>query len=191
MGLSGEIKESIEDWKIKSPLFKVIAIFGLFMAISSITSIADTIFQWKGFIKDGLDFYRNYISKPIGDSFKLLFDLNYTSYAIDYILLLVIIISINIRYFIQEHKNKLISTKKLVRIIIAIVFSIFSVFLLNDFSSLPNGIFNAYSIFFLIWFIILLIISVKVKKIRKAIFAPIVAVIIVFILAAINKGFVS
>ena len=54
----------------------------LFFTVSSITSLSDVVFKWKGFILDGLEFYRTYYVENVRRVFDI-FHLNYTAASID------------------------------------------------------------------------------------------------------------
>lgn len=46
-------------------LKKAYEVIVFLVAVSSITSLSDLVFQWKGFIAEGLNFYQNYFVQPI------------------------------------------------------------------------------------------------------------------------------
>jgi len=64
MALKDEIEQWRELWKDGSVGTKAIIVFSLFFTTSSITSLADYVFGWKGFILDGVEFYRTCITAP-------------------------------------------------------------------------------------------------------------------------------
>ncbi|MCR9252397.1 MAG: hypothetical protein NXI20_18375, partial [bacterium] len=72
MGLLGDIEEAKKHWKQSTKLYKLIVIFSIILATSSLTSIADIVFKWKGFILTGILFFRTYVSHPIRQLFSFL-----------------------------------------------------------------------------------------------------------------------
>ena len=64
-----ELKDEIKKYWKESPIWaKVVWVLSVFFASSSIASLSDLVFAWKGFILDGIEFYRAIIS-PIKDYF--------------------------------------------------------------------------------------------------------------------------
>ena len=67
MGLMSDLEEAKSLWKKSSLPMKAVGVFSVFMTISSIASLSDVIFQWKGFIRDGVQFYWRWISGPVAE----------------------------------------------------------------------------------------------------------------------------
>ena len=65
MGLLGDIQEAKNVWLGASWKFKIIIGVSVFFAVSSIASLSDTVFAWKGFLLKGVIFYEEYIITPI------------------------------------------------------------------------------------------------------------------------------
>ena len=65
MGLKGDWNEAASIWS-KSP-WRVRILLGasVFLASNSIATLSDTVFRWKGFIKDALSFYQQYFTVPL------------------------------------------------------------------------------------------------------------------------------
>lgn len=51
--------------KSSSLTTKVLVVIATFLQISSITSLSDAVFKWKGFILDGVTFYRDRFVEPV------------------------------------------------------------------------------------------------------------------------------
>ncbi len=64
MNLYKEIDDLIVLWKKRSTSGKAFLIFAFSLSIMSIGSLADTVFAFKGFIVEGLRFYRE-VTEPI------------------------------------------------------------------------------------------------------------------------------
>ncbi len=65
MGLHGDIEETKQAWKKVSWPMKVIYGLMLFLSISSLASLAQTVADWKGFFLTGIEFYRSVLRDPI------------------------------------------------------------------------------------------------------------------------------
>ena len=98
MGLKGDIDEAKELWRNASPLMKLVIGVSLFLTVSSVTSLADVVFEWKGFILDALEFYRSWIADPVRRIARA-FGLNYTRPEVDGLLVLTLLIGSFARYF--------------------------------------------------------------------------------------------
>lgn len=70
MGLVGDLIEARTFWSNSSWIFRGAIAIAAFLAVSSVASLADAIFHWKGFILDGIEFYQLWITKPISGLFK-------------------------------------------------------------------------------------------------------------------------
>jgi len=65
MGLKGDIEEAKKDWS-KAPWWKRCGYsLSVYIAVSAIASLAETVVKWKGFIHDLLGFYRIWVSSPL------------------------------------------------------------------------------------------------------------------------------
>ena len=65
MGLSDDINEAKKLWNGASLPMKGVIVLTLFLTTSSVTSLADRVFEWKGFILDGVEAYRELIAGNI------------------------------------------------------------------------------------------------------------------------------
>ncbi len=79
--MQNEIKEIYHGWSKLSPLFKLLSLIGLFLSLSSITSISDVIVEWRGLIKNIIMFWHQ-MTKPIISLFDS-FGLDIKQYQID------------------------------------------------------------------------------------------------------------
>jgi len=55
MGLLKDIEDTFELWKRSSLVYKILSFS---FAMAPLASISDSVFQWKGFILSGVEFYR-------------------------------------------------------------------------------------------------------------------------------------
>lgn len=69
MSLKSDLDDAKEIWKDSSFATRCLIVLSLVLATSSITSLADVVFKWKGFILQGVDFYQVWIKNPLADLF--------------------------------------------------------------------------------------------------------------------------
>jgi hypothetical protein len=86
VGLKNDFQEAKELWASSSWPTKLLVGIWVFFAVSSVTSLADEVFKWKGFILDGLVFYRAWISVPLA-AFASRIGLRYSQFDTDILLL--------------------------------------------------------------------------------------------------------
>lgn len=180
MGLIGDIQESKNLWLKSSWLFRIVILVSTFFAISSIASLSDVIFHWKGFIYDGIKFYSTWISEPI-KKIALEYGLEFSTRAVDFMILqLLFVMSVN-REFWSEH-DKLESFVFSVIIIIAVCVLVIFVSKIESFN--PWGILT--TIITILVFPLIYQYSLHGKIIY---YTPIaMGVIIVLLLGAVNSG---
>lgn len=65
MALIDDIKSATDLWKNGTILSRVYIVVSTFLATGSIASLSDVVFARKGFILDGVNFYRNFIVQPL------------------------------------------------------------------------------------------------------------------------------
>ncbi|WP_233884918.1 hypothetical protein [Paraburkholderia flagellata] len=65
MGLKGDVDEVVSVWRKASWPLRAWLLLSGFLAVSSIASLAEDIKNWKGFLKNGIEFYRALIVMPL------------------------------------------------------------------------------------------------------------------------------
>lgn len=65
MSIKSDFDEILKSFGKVGPLSKLLMLLTIFLSVSSITSLADKIFEWKGFILNALTTYRDYFVNPI------------------------------------------------------------------------------------------------------------------------------
>ena len=70
MGLKADLDEVTQHWKRSPWRVKIFLLVALFLSTSSLASLSDAVFKWKGFILDALIFYREHISQPLAEIFS-------------------------------------------------------------------------------------------------------------------------
>ena len=103
MGMYSELEEAVDLWDKSSNIKRSIIIISVFFTISSLTSLSDTIFKWKGFILDGLNFYKTFISGSIIDFFDVFSIIIYQN-TVDFMVLLILGVSALYRKDILKNK---------------------------------------------------------------------------------------
>ncbi len=191
MALYSDLNEIKQFWKNASLLGRIILLFSTFLAISSITSLSDTIFQWKGFILDGLNFYKAYITTPLSIILSKL-DFNLKPTSSDVIIIILLGLSAQIRKLTLNGYSNFSNKIKIIMIITTIFYTIFVVIFFAFILSLPLSD-TSDDIIFLTMTIIFIIYNPIRKKYntqeKLRYYSPIVfAIISVLILAAINIG---
>ncbi|KRI00541.1 hypothetical protein AO057_11735 [Curvibacter sp. PAE-UM] len=65
MGLKADIDEAVQHWDRSPWRIKVFLVIALFLTTTSLASLSEAVFKWKGFILDALTFYQTWISHPL------------------------------------------------------------------------------------------------------------------------------
>ena len=90
MGLKDDVAELKAVWGKSSSLTRVLLVVSAFTATGPLTSLSDTVFKWKGVVKDALVFYREHITVPLQELFDRL-GLSFSQAEIDAVILLSLI----------------------------------------------------------------------------------------------------
>ena len=85
MGINKDIEEAVALWRNASWPMRGLVVLSAILATSSVTSIADVVFKWKGFVLQGVNFYREWIRGPI---VELLSFINIPNWASDLLIIL-------------------------------------------------------------------------------------------------------
>jgi hypothetical protein len=67
MGLRSDIEEVTQYWSRSPWRVKLFLLLALFLSTSSLASLSEAVFKWKGFILDALVFYRTHLSHPFSE----------------------------------------------------------------------------------------------------------------------------
>ncbi|MBT0571260.1 hypothetical protein KIK84_13075 [Curvibacter sp. CHRR-16] len=67
MGLKADFDEVTQHWDRSPWRVKVFLSVALFLATSSLASLSEVVFKWKGFVLDALVFYRSNLSQPVAE----------------------------------------------------------------------------------------------------------------------------
>ncbi|OEK06359.1 hypothetical protein [Roseivirga misakiensis] len=204
MPIFGDIKEYKEAWKTAPVFLKGLIIVMFFLSVSSITSLADEVFKWRGFIRDGIDFYHNTLTVPIIDFLKR-YNIVFYKIGIDMITLILLFHSAGLRAIYVAFKKG-----RDFDLFSKVIFSVLVLYTLyqtgetimvwhNSGENLENKAFeeiksvSLYLFMMLALFSIACIILIPRVENRKAVlislWVPVlIPVLIVLVLAAINSG---
>lgn len=185
MGLKGEFDEFVSDWKKYPYWLKIVLGISLFISVSSITSLSDVVFKWKGFIKEGLDFYSVYISSRL-KSFYHILGLNLSDPMIDFLVLINLLGAMPlIRTWWSFQKRKVNDFHSHIFFLLSpLLFITFLPFVINEHEKW--SFFHWYCIG--IFILGLIHGCIYQDKSLSRLFPTIISLIVVLILAAINEG---
>lgn len=91
MGLKGDMDEVSRDWRSVSPLGKAWLTLSGFLGISALASLSELVTKWKGFIKDGVEFYNVWIATPIREVVAAWTGLQLDKTSADFMLLMLLL----------------------------------------------------------------------------------------------------
>ena len=83
MTLKADLDELTEYWGRAPWRVKVVLGLSVFLSTSSLASLADAVFQWKGFVLEAIAFYREYVAVPFATLLGGLSGLTFTPQWID------------------------------------------------------------------------------------------------------------
>ena len=105
MSIQSDFVELKNYWRHSSFYMRAWLLIVGYLSISSIASISDTVFQWKGFFLDALLFYRNWISGPIRSFFWNVFGVHYAQRRVDTLVLMFLVVASYTRAYIFSPKR--------------------------------------------------------------------------------------
>lgn len=98
MGLKGDLQEVATVWDKSSWRVKAYLLLSAFLASGSIASLSDTVFRWKGFLRDALLFYQVYISDQLLRVLQFVFPTIYVPEGVsDFFILSALYLGANLR----------------------------------------------------------------------------------------------
>lgn len=105
MGLKADIEEVTQFWGRSPWRVKVFLSLSFFLSTSSIASLSEAVFKWKGFFLDALAFYRLYVSGPVGLQVQHLLSYPLPPTFIDHSIILALFFSSMIRVMLYRQKT--------------------------------------------------------------------------------------
>lgn len=97
MGLKADIDEVAKVWRQSPWRVRLFLALSLLLASSSIASLSETIFKWRGFLLDGLTFYRHYITGPTIEFAQQVFHYDFPTGFADFLVVTALISTATIR----------------------------------------------------------------------------------------------
>ncbi len=67
MGLKADVDEVVQYWSGAPWRVRVLLAIALFLSSSSLASLSEAVWKWKGFILDALTFYRSWVVHPMSE----------------------------------------------------------------------------------------------------------------------------
>ncbi|WP_435247351.1 hypothetical protein ACMAZD_11710 [Vibrio sp. nBUS_14] len=86
MALVDDIQSAKDLWKNGTLLTRACIVISTFLATGAIASLSDVVFAWKGFILDGINFYRSIIAQPLIQIAEI-FSLDISSTEVNFLIL--------------------------------------------------------------------------------------------------------
>lgn len=96
MHIQNEINEIKRSYSEGGVFTKMFLILGLFFGVSSLTSIASAIVEWKGFLLNAINFYQSYFVSPIISAGRS-FGFSYSTAEVHTAIVLSICVSVGMR----------------------------------------------------------------------------------------------
>lgn len=104
MGMHGDFRELNDIWRNSPWRVKLWLALSAFLASASIASISEAVAKWKGFILEGITFYREYFRSPVAHALNELLGLRAPPHFIDYVVLMALIYGALVRGFLFDLK---------------------------------------------------------------------------------------
>lgn len=109
MGLKADMSEVTEAWSSAPWRVRLFLVICLFLSTSAIASLSDTVFKWKGFVLDAVNFYRQLFAAPLVHYLELLFARSLPSGLVDFALVQLLVVSVIIRIVLHRRRGKTFS----------------------------------------------------------------------------------
>lgn len=112
MNKTTRITRDVKQYWKQSPYWaKIVWVLSTLFSSSSIASLGDTVFAWKGFILDGINFYRIIVS-PIKSISIFLYKVEITTYQADLIVLFGLFFASYLRFTLFKQLEFIDSSRK-------------------------------------------------------------------------------
>lgn len=108
MGMYEDVKNAVDLWRASSTLTKNALGFSAFLAFSSIASLSDVVFQWKGFINDGLNIYATTVPaffSKLAESIGGTLEQGWSNYFVLAVILVTSAIRLSLNYKRKDHQQ--------------------------------------------------------------------------------------
>ncbi|QTH64536.1 hypothetical protein J1N51_03420 [Psychrosphaera ytuae] len=105
MALIDDVKAAKHAWGKLSSFGRLFLVLSTFLSLNSIAGIKHSVIQWKGFLKDGFEFYRTILIEPLIAAFSS-FDINVSESRANGLTLLAVICSSILRSWAYDRDLK-------------------------------------------------------------------------------------
>ena len=105
MGLKADIDEVLVVWARAPWRVRVYLALSLILASTSIASLSETVFKWKGFLLDGINLYRLAISDPIKNAAQNLLNYSLSQSVFDLVVLAMLLAAASFRVAIFQPRD--------------------------------------------------------------------------------------
>lgn len=105
MGLKADIDEVTAIWHRAAWRVRAFLALSFFLSTSSIASLSEAVFKWKGFALDALTFHRSYIARPLGECLQRLLSHPVPTEALDSTIILTMFFAGAARVMIYRQKS--------------------------------------------------------------------------------------
>lgn len=189
MSLIKDIEDAKELWRNASMVFKVFIALSIFLSTSSVASLSERIFEWKGFILDSIEFFRHWISVPISNILKKI-GFSIERVEIEMITIIFLLFTSYTRWMWLSSSNGRSRSQLLVSILTSIIFAVVFALLIFFFSKQGINV-DFWAFWVNVTIFLTMPIIFKLSNIEKIIYYyPIaLAIIITLFLGAVNSGF--
>lgn len=182
MGIQSQIEEWRAQWNRGSFEKKVVVIASIFIAVGPVASLSDKIFEFRGFMRDGILLYEEFIRYPLMILLSSLFKIQLSSMHFDFLVWLGLVCGAQYRSHLMVNDYGR-ATGTVLAFVISVALTI-NVLTGNEKPLSPTEttiVFGAY--FICIWFM-----STNVKNKSVFYFYVLFPLFIVCVLGAISNG---
>ena len=182
MALIDDIFSAKKLWGNPSIPKRISIIVSTVLASGALASLADIIFAWKGFILDGITFYREWVVLPIG-KLASVFNLELSSNGVDFLIIYCLFLAAILRKI-------WISSDVIMKFVAVAAFAYIIYFICAYFANSELITKNYWVIYLTFGFILIYPLLRKFTNNEKiAYYLPIIASLgLVLILGAVNEG---
>lgn len=180
MSIASDIEEAKNLWKTSSWFTKIFIVLTVFLSTSSIASLSDIVFEWKGFILDAIKFYRSWIAEPVRSIAQLLGLKGHSSLEIDALIIFSLSQSVTFR---TQSVGKIYT----ILFVFVYIFAFIAAGLVSNSSNTPDYLFIGSIV--ILYSVLAVFLYQESTEIFIRGFGPIlVAILIVLLLGALNSG---
>lgn len=186
MGIKSDFEEFRDLWNKGNLFLRVIAVLSLFIQVGNLASLSDVIFEFRGFIRDGIQLYEEWVRDPLKKLLSSIFEVRVTSLHVNWVVWWGLVCGAQVRSYLVL-PNKAQAVGGVIGAFLA--FIITQVFAFNIIAGIqtplsPTGItVTVVTLIICTWYV-----STSFKNKSVFYLSVLLPILIVVILAAINNG---